>query len=50
MFELLRKMGSLWRMPLALGVFGLAYLILCVGAFYRRFSDGNPRKPGGRGL
>jgi hypothetical protein len=38
MLELLRKVGLLWRVPLVLGIFALAYLILCAGAIHRRFS------------
>jgi hypothetical protein len=45
MLEWLRKLGLLWRLPLVLGVFALAYLILCAGAICRRFSGGKTRNP-----
>ena len=45
MLEWLRKLGLLWRLPLVLCVFALAYLILCAGAVYRRFSGRNTRNP-----
>jgi hypothetical protein len=35
---LVRKVGLLWRVPFVLTVFTVAYLILCAGAAYRRFS------------
>jgi len=43
MLEWLRKFGSWWRVPMVFGVFALAYLILCAGAIYRRFSGDNTR-------
>jgi hypothetical protein len=45
MLEWLRNVGTVWRLPVVLGVFALAYLILCAGAIYRRFSGGNTRNP-----
>ncbi len=39
MLEWLKNIGSVWRVPLVLGVFSLAYLILCAGAVHRRLSQ-----------
>ena len=38
MLEWLRKIGLFWRVPMAVGVLALAYLILCAGAIHRRFT------------
>lgn len=38
MLEFLRKVGAWWRVPLVIGMFALAYLILLAGAVGRRFS------------